>query len=165
VPDITFAVEHRDGFGREPEYEDVNREPDILSVVTGSALFEPAPGKLLARSRSTPPEEFLRLVEEVVGEDAVVAYSGATGLAEISAAGVTKAAVLADYCAERSISAEAVWAFGDMPNDVPMLTWAGTSFAVSNGHPEARQAADHTCPANDDDGVAVVLEGLLDSAV
>jgi hydroxymethylpyrimidine pyrophosphatase-like HAD family hydrolase len=164
VPDITFAVEHREGFGREPDYEDTYREPDVLTVVTGAGLFEPPPGKLLARSPSTPPGEFLRLVEEVVGESAVVAFSGATGLAEISAAGVTKAAVLADYCADLSIVADAVWAFGDMPNDVPMLAWAGTSFAVANGHPDAREAADHACPANDDDGVAVVLEGMLDSA-
>jgi HAD superfamily hydrolase (TIGR01484 family) len=161
VPDISFAVEHRDGFGREPSYEDAYREPDILSVVTGTALFEPPPGKLLARSRSTSPDEFLRIVEDVVGENAVVAFSGASGLAEISAAGVTKAAVLAEYCDDLSITADQVLAFGDMPNDVPMLTWAGTSFAVANAHPDAQAAADHTCGANDEDGVAAVLEALL----
>jgi HAD superfamily hydrolase (TIGR01484 family) len=163
VPDISFAVEHRDGFGREPAYEDAHREPDIVSVLTGSALFEPPPGKLLARSRSAPPDEFLRTVEEVVGESAVVAFSGASGLAEISAAGVTKSAVLADYCVDLSIPAEKVWAFGDMPNDVPLLSWAGTSFAVANAHEAARAAADHLCPANDEDGVAVVLEAMLQS--
>ncbi|MGH3507733.1 MAG: HAD family hydrolase [Nocardioidaceae bacterium] len=51
-----------------------------------------------------------------------------------------------------------------MPNDVPMLTWAGTSFAVANGHPDARAAADRTCPDNDDDGVALVLERMLETA-
>ena len=51
-------------------------------------------------------------------------------------------------------------AFGDMPNDLPMLTWAGTSYAVANAHPSVLEAADHVAPANDDDGVASVLAEL-----
>ena len=49
-------------------------------------------------------------------------------------------------------------AFGDMPNDLPMLSWAGTSYAMANGHPDVRAAADHVAPPHDEDGVAVVLE-------
>ena len=48
-------------------------------------------------------------------------------------------------------------AFGDMPNDLPMLAWAGTSYAVANAHPLVLEAAHHVAPANDDDGVASVL--------
>ncbi len=44
-----------------------------------------------------------------------------------------------------------------MPNDLPMLAWAGTSYAVANAHPSVLAAADHVAPANDDDGVASVL--------
>ena len=36
---------------------------------------------------------------------------------------------------------EKVAAVGDMPNDVPMLEWAGRSYAVANAHPSARAAA------------------------
>ena len=50
-----------------------------------------------------------------------------------------------------------VVAFGDMPNDLPMLAWAGTSYAVANAHPLVLEAAHHVAPANDDDGVASVL--------
>ena len=52
-------------------------------------------------------------------------------------------------------------AFGDMPNDLPMLEWAGTSYAVANAHPTVLTAADHVTASNDDDGVAVVVEQLL----
>ncbi|GMA86882.1 hypothetical protein GCM10025868_21320 [Angustibacter aerolatus] len=52
-------------------------------------------------------------------------------------------------------------AFGDMPNDVEMLTWAGRGYAMTDGHPEALAAADAVAPPCHDDGVAQVLEALL----
>lgn len=82
-------------------------------------------------------------------------------MAEMTAPGVTKAAALADWSARRGVTSEDVWAFGDMPNDLPMLEWAGTAFGMANGHPQVRDLADRTCPANDEDGVAQVLEALL----
>lgn len=51
-----------------------------------------------------------------------------------------------------------MWAVGDAPNDLPMLAWAGTSFAVANAYPAVLDAADHRLPSNADDGVAVLLE-------
>ncbi len=47
-----------------------------------------------------------------------------------------------------------------MPNDLPLLTWAGTSCAVANAHPEALAAATHVIASNDEDGVAAYLECL-----
>jgi hydroxymethylpyrimidine pyrophosphatase-like HAD family hydrolase len=79
------------------------------------------------------------------------------GLMEISAVGVTKGAALARLCELRGVEPRDVLAFGDMPNDLPMLTWAGTSYAVANAHPSVLETADHVAPANDDDGVASVL--------
>jgi hypothetical protein len=48
-----------------------------------------------------------------------------------------------------------------MPNDVPMLRWAGTGVAVADAHPEAIAAASFVAPACIDDGVAQVVERLL----
>jgi hydroxymethylpyrimidine pyrophosphatase-like HAD family hydrolase len=45
-----------------------------------------------------------------------------------------------------------------MPNDLPMLAWAGHSVAVGNAHPEVLGAVDEVTASNDDDGVAQVLE-------
>ena len=59
---------------------------------------------------------------------------------------------------KRGIDAQDVWACGDAPNDLPMLTWAGESFAVANAFEPVRAAARHACPANAHDGVAAVLE-------
>jgi hydroxymethylpyrimidine pyrophosphatase-like HAD family hydrolase len=92
----------------------------------------------------------------------VITWSSATALLEISAPGVTKASTLELLCADLGVGPAEVVAFGDMPNDLPMLAWAGTSYAMANAHPTVLEAASCTAPANDEDGVARVLAGLLD---
>ncbi len=47
-----------------------------------------------------------------------------------------------------------------MPNDLPLLAWAGTSCAVANAHPAVLAAATHVIGSNDEDGVADYLEKL-----
>ena len=47
-----------------------------------------------------------------------------------------------------------------MPNDLPLLAWAGTSCAVANAHPAVLAAATHVIGINDEDGVAAYLETL-----
>jgi len=64
-------------------------------------------------------------------------------------------------CAESEVAAADVLAFGDMPNDLPMLEWAGRAVAVANAHPEVLGVADEVTASNDDDGVAQVLERVF----
>ena len=66
---------------------------------------------------------------------------------------------LADYLGVRQ--AETV-AFGNGYNDVDMLRWAGIGVAVEGAVPEAREAADRIAPPLEDDGVAQVIEELVD---
>jgi hypothetical protein len=47
-----------------------------------------------------------------------------------------------------------------MPNDLPLLRWAGRGIAVANAHPDVVAAADELTASNDEDGVALVLERL-----
>ena len=82
-------------------------------------------------------------------------------LVEISAAGITKAYALAALCEQLEVEPGAVLAFGDMPNDIPMLEWAGRGVAVANAHPDVIEVADEVTQSNDDDGVAVALERLV----
>ena len=161
LPGTTFACENDAGFAREPEYRE--RHPLPSGVPTGriETLLDPLPAKLLARNETLDPDEFILRARAIVGARVEVHVSGATGLLEIAARGVTKAAALADWCAGHDIVAADVWAFGDMPNDIPMLVWAGTSFAVANAHREVLAVASHSCASNDDDGVAAVLEMSL----
>ena len=107
------------------------------------------------------PEEFWRQVAAAVGDLVTTTWSSTFALVEISAAGVTKATTLARVAAEIGIGAADVVAFGDMPNDLPMLEWAGTSYAMANAHESVRDLAAHLAPANDEDGVATVLADLF----
>ncbi|MCL2734419.1 MAG: HAD family hydrolase, partial [Actinomycetia bacterium] len=62
---------------------------------------------------------------------------------------------------ERGVTAAEVVAFGDMPNDLAMLSWAGTSYAVANAHPHVLAATRYRTASNEEDGVAQVIERIL----
>jgi Cof subfamily protein (haloacid dehalogenase superfamily) len=166
VPDIALAVEVEDS--RAFWYEDTwpvrwEGEHRLVRVLATPEELTSAPAvKLLGRSASHQPDEFYELVSETLGDLATATHSSSSALVEISAAGVTKAAGLAWLCAREGIAAEDVLAFGDMPNDVPMLTWAGHSVAMANAHPAVREVADEVTLSNDEDGVAKYLRAAFD---
>ena len=162
VPGLRFAVEYGADFGHEPGYRHYWAIGDV-AVRVGAAeaiLDRPAP-KLLALHPTMSPDDLLALATELIGTDVGVTCSSHEALLEISAAGVTKATGLAGLAGRAGIAAAEVVAFGDMPNDLPMLAWAGRAVAVANAHPEVLAVADEVTASNDDDGVALVLERLL----
>src|SRR6185369_13794056 len=85
----------------------------------------------------------------------------AYGMLELTAPGVTKASTLALLCAELGIESADVVAFGDMPNDLAMLAWAGRGYVVANGHRSLRSAGFTIVPGNDEDGVGRTVLELL----
>ena len=64
-------------------------------------------------------------------------------------------------CAELGIDAVDVVAFGDMPNDFAMLTWAGRGYVVANGHGTLLAGGFTVIPGNDEDGVGRTVLQLL----
>jgi hydroxymethylpyrimidine pyrophosphatase-like HAD family hydrolase len=135
--------------------DDAAQEVPLVELVARPAV------KLLGRGERDP-DELAALVRAAAPGKVEATHSSTTGLIEMSAPGVTKAAALASLAARLDIPAADVLAFGDMPNDVTMLGWAGRSVAVANAHPAARAAAGEVTLSNLDDGVAVYLERLLD---
>ena len=87
-----------------------------------------------------------------------VTYSMPEGLIEVSAPGVTKRAGLEELASMVGATADNVVCFGDMPNDIEMLEWAGLGVAMGNAVPAVQDVADEITATNDDDGVARVLE-------
>ncbi|RXR27490.1 HAD-IIB family hydrolase [Oerskovia turbata] len=163
VPGVSLAVEQVDGPVFDATFRHDEDMPDSWRGPVERALDAPV-AKLLARAEALGQDELFEQVLDVVGDRALLAFSGAAGLAELLPPDVTKAGALAAWSASHGIGAHEVWAFGDMPNDLPMLNWAGTSYAVANAHPEVLTAATHVTASNDEDGVAVALERLLDGA-
>ncbi|MGB0099162.1 MAG: Cof-type HAD-IIB family hydrolase [Nocardioides sp.] len=162
IPGTAFAVETLGGIGLEPEFLERHELPADSRRGPLTELFDRPAFKLLARHEDLAPQEFWDAAETVVQGRLVITWSSSSSLLEVSAPGVTKASTLALLCADLGVDAADVVAFGDMPNDLAMLAWAGTSYAMANAHPTVLDAAERVAPANDEDGVAQVLAGLLD---
>ena len=82
---------------------------------------------------------------------------------EINLASAHKGAALLQLADYLKIGREQTAAFGDGSNDVTLLRLAGLGVAMANACPAALAAADVVTKGCDEDGVAVVVEGLLAS--
>ena len=117
---------------------------------------------MMVRHPSLTGDELLAHARELLPGLAQLSHSSnADTLLEIGAPGVSKASGLAVLCERAGIEPADVVAFGDMPNDLAMLEWAGHSVAVANAHAEVMAIADEVTASNDESGVAQVLERLL----
>lgn len=130
----------------------------------GTAAPDPGAGvvKLLAKEPDLDPDNFLAKVTAAVGHLVSVTHSTpGSALLEMALPEVNKAAALQRFAADLGIEANDVVAFGDMPNDIQMLEWAGHGYAMASGHPRALAAANLQAPPFSNDGVAQVLEERL----
>ncbi len=82
---------------------------------------------------------------------------------EFAAPGITKGSGLDFLAAHMGFTPEQTIAFGDGENDVQLVEWAGYGIAVANAHPRVKAVADWVCPSAEEQGVAQVLEALVDS--
>ena len=160
VPGIAFAAERHDaGFAHEPSYVPRWDSGDAKEIMPVEELLQLGVVKLMARHAGLDADALLAAAQPSVGHLGTLTHSSLDGLLEISAAGVSKASGLAALAAEHGVPAHDVAAFGDMPNDLPMLAWAGRGIAVANAHPRVLAIADEVTASNDDDGVARMVEG------
>ncbi len=169
LPGVCFAFELGERYGWEPGYALLDGALDAHdagpSGRVGEALDLCATPitKLIVRHPMLAADALLPRVRELAGEDAYVTHSGAP-FVEVSAAGVQKALAVEALCADLGVAPREVVAFGDMPNDLPLLCWAGRGVAVANAHPQVLRVADEVTLSNEEDGVAAVLERLLTGA-
>lgn len=163
IPELAFAVEtgidvhrtdgYRSGWASDPDPE--------AGLCTLEELVTYDAAKLLARHPTLDADALLERAGGLVSHLVETTHSNGHGLIEMAALGISKATTLARFTAELGVDADDVVAFGDMPNDLPMLAWAGTAYAVANAHPLVLQAVARTTGTNDNDGVAAVLEQLF----
>ena len=137
--------------------------PDLWDIGYGQVdvaeLTSVPAAKILVRHPEMSSQELFDVLAPLIDpEEAHVTYSMNEGLLEFSAPGVNKAAGVSIVATRHGIERERVLAFGDMPNDVEMLAWAGLGVAMGNAEPLVQDAADVVTTTNDDFGVARVLE-------
>jgi len=164
VPDVSFAVEIGLRYGCDANYAILaehgrDRCDPLMRRADALELCREGVTKLIVQQLDWPLPELLEMTRVFASSRASVSHSG-SHFVEVVAPGVSKASALQRYCAAREITAGEVIAFGDMPNDLPMLRWAGCGVAVANAHPEVLAAADLVTRSNDSDGVALALDRL-----
>jgi Cof subfamily protein (haloacid dehalogenase superfamily) len=167
VPDASFAFESGTRFGYEPAYRtwpaDDGTNPALYRGPAEQVALAEEFVKMLVQSQSVSPDDLLDTVRAEVGNTLTATHSQTRdfGLVEISAAGVTKASMLQRCCARLGIEAGQVAAFGDMPNDVDMLSWVGMPHVVANAHPAVLALDFPVVPGNDQSGVGRTILGWL----
>ena len=164
APDSAYALEKLRGGFVEPTFAPGRPRPEDVMVAPLPRLLEDDDGvvvKVLALAETRKAEDYWKLVEREVGDLVTTTWSAFGPLVEMSGTGVSKASTLEQLCADRGITSDQVVALGDMPNDLPLLRWAGFSYAMENAHPSVKQAADRIAPHHAQDGVAQVIEEIL----
>ncbi|WP_409330110.1 HAD family hydrolase [Trujillonella humicola] len=163
--------------------EDAAEQSEVHTQLRVQHGFEwpyPEPAHLLPRHQVLPPgavlkaflrspslgqDELLARAREVVDpREAEVTHAG-LGFIEVLPPGITKASGLAVALDRYGVDFGDVLVFGDMPNDLPMITAVndagGRSVAVANAHPSVRAAAQARTSGHDVDGVARYLEAVF----
>ncbi|MGP4051064.1 HAD family hydrolase [Streptomyces sp. 2A115] len=169
VPGVSFAFEYETVFGHEPAYPAWSYGESAVDLIgTAEELLARNPErpvfKILAHHPTLPLHDFHDRARSSAGADAETTHSTGLALVEFSAPGVTKATALTAWSAQLGILPDDIAAFGDMPNDLPMLRAVGRPYAMANADPEVKKAARHHTASNDEDGVARVLEHFVELA-
>jgi len=107
-------------------------------------------------------EDRLHEVASRLAGHLVTTTKAGPGEIEMLPLGLSKATGMAHVAGLLGLSGADTIAFGDMPNDASMLAWAGYAVAMGNAHPELKAVADEVAPGHDEEGVAVVLDRILD---
>jgi len=138
------------------------RYPDVVEARVRAEALGGRIIKGFARHDHYDADGLLAVARRLVPPELASITQAGLGYIEICPPGVDKASGLAVVATALGVDPGDVLAFGDMPNDVPMLRWAGFSrVAVANAHPAVLALADEVTLSNDDDGVATYLDRML----
>ncbi|MCW4466673.1 HAD family hydrolase [Glutamicibacter sp. MNS18] len=163
-PQASFAAETTKGLHLGAGFAETGRTLGSLAELDLHSPELDAEGivKFLARSPGLAVEAFYSAVFPELSRLLWLTHS-ATGvsLLEMAHLQIHKANTLDEYARRLQIKPAEIMAFGDMPNDIEMLQYAGHGYAMASGHRETLAATKLIAPPFAEDGVAQVIEGLL----
>lgn len=151
VPDINgYKVDYEKNINGLPV-----KEVDCLSK---SINFSPV--KVLL---SAPSDILMSIMDEIRGpfEEKYSFIMSESFFLECNMKGISKGSSLARICDQMQIKPEEVIAFGDAPNDLSTIKFAGLGVAMGNACEELKKAADEITLTNNEDGIAVILEQYI----
>lgn len=132
----------------------------VVAFEDPSELWSAPLNKVYIQHPELDDDALAKVARATVGSLVDVVMAGA-GVVEILPLGLSKATGLSLAARRLGLRASDTIAFGDMPNDIPMFGWAAHGVAMANAHDELKAVAHEITASNEHDGIAVVLEQLL----
>lgn len=168
LPEAAFGIESGEQVGYDDDYVLSHRldRAEAASISRGRAEDLVRAGefvKLLVQHPQLSSDELAARVATVVGDAMTVTHSAIAGfgLVEVSATGVSKASMLQRYCDRTGVNAADVAAFGDMPNDLEMLSWVGRPHVMAQAHPALDGLGAQRIGSNDESAVGETIISWL----
>ncbi|WP_405778951.1 Cof-type HAD-IIB family hydrolase [Streptomyces sp. NBC_00859] len=154
----------RDGLDGEvlmsPDYRTAEGPLPVMRFDDPADLWSEPVNKVYIQHPALSDDALAQVARQAVGDLVDVVMAG-EGVVEILPLGLNKARGLSLAARRLKVTAADTIAFGDMPNDIPMFGWAAHGVAMANAHDALKAVADEVTTSNEDDGIAVVLERLL----
>ena len=142
------------------DYECRNNNMICSEVGNLADFLDFAPIKILMSVQPERLKEVQRQIADFLPEELTVVQTASFYL-EVIPKRIDKGQGIRDICDTLGFSTEAVIAFGDAENDIPMLRAAGMGVAMGNATEAAKAAADYVTLSNNEDGIAAALRQLL----
>lgn len=163
-PRLVIGVELLEGYAADPSFPiHEDRTHLLVDQSVEEALSTHSPVKLLVMGLHVSSDVLAAEVAPVINERMTTTWSftGIHGLLEVSREGVTKGSGLATLLDQLGLEPSEVAAFGDMPNDLPMLQLVGHPFRMDTAHEMLEQAGFPSAGDHDDSAVGRRIEAFL----
>ena len=153
-----FYVTDKNGY--KVDYECRNNCMMCTEVENLASFLNFAPIKILMSANPADIGAIQRSISGFLPQTLTVVQTADFYL-EIIPRSINKGQGIRDICRTLGLLPEEVIAFGDAPNDIPMLQAAGMGVAMDNAHEAVKAAADYITLSNNEDGIAAALDVLL----
>jgi hydroxymethylpyrimidine pyrophosphatase-like HAD family hydrolase len=162
LPSAAYAVEELGtGFRLFGPFPDGELEGEVTVVPFEQLLGAPAT-RVIVRSSDHTPQDFLDLTARI-GLHGVNYAVGWTAWLDLAPDGVSKASALEQIRQVLDVDPGRTVAVGDGRNDLEMLRWAKRSAAMGQAPDEVKAAAGEVTGTVAEDGLAEVLESLVEA--
>lgn len=138
----------------------LNWSQPVGTMLDRAELWAEPLSKIFIQHPRLSDDELAQAARDAAGGMVEVVVAGHS-IVEIMPLGLSKATGLSVAARRLGVTAAETIAFGDMPNDIPMLRWAGYGVAMANAHEKIKAVADEVTTSNEHDGIAVTLERLF----
>lgn len=145
-------------------FPDASARNEAEDILTDLRMSEDLAGTSFGKVTIVESRVPVTVLAEAIGDGIAVLPSSIEGMGdsagEIYLADVHKATGMAIVVAHLALRREDVVAFGDGPNDLEMLRYAGVAVAIEGAHPDLVAAADHIARGPHEEGLVTAFTEL-----